>query len=248
MSLSAQSRAMRGSTLAAVGFPPAAFHFTPHASFHIVERRHRGAADAHPLDAAHGHRRAVGLVLQFVCLAVPVDRAAGDAGKFQRHEVADLLAEAGSSIRSTAPAGRRPSACPWISAASGRSAIRTDWRSGLRPLSPENVMMWLSSPGSSSATVKFARPSSVWKKATARQRKIPSRDLERAAFAGHHRKDDGVGLRPWKFVRGAGRHCNENDGKGESLPAKLHGHARLIGHGARCDQRLARFRKCTKVG
>jgi len=31
--------------------------------------------------------------------------------------------------------------------------------------------MWLSSPGSSSAIVKFARPSSVWKKATARQAK-----------------------------------------------------------------------------
>ena len=32
-------------------------------------------------------------------------------------------------------------------------------------------MMWLPSSGSSSATVKFARPSSVWKKATARQAK-----------------------------------------------------------------------------
>src|SRR6266540_3459053 len=87
MGLSTQSRAMCGSTLAAVGFPPAAFHFTPHALFHIVERRHRGAADAHPLDAAHRHRLAVGLVLQFVFLAVLVDSAAGDAGKFERHEV-----------------------------------------------------------------------------------------------------------------------------------------------------------------
>src|SRR5829696_10529345 len=95
VSLSAQSRAVRGPTLAAVGFPPAAFHFTPHASFHIVERRHRGAADAHPLDTAYRHRRAVGLVLQFVLLAVLVDRAAGDAGKFECHEVADLLAESG---------------------------------------------------------------------------------------------------------------------------------------------------------
>src|SRR2546430_17709577 len=98
MTLPAQPRAMPGSTLAAVGFPPAAFRFTSAFSFHIAERRHRGAADAHPLDAAHRHRRAVGLVLQFVFLAVLVDSAAGDAGKFERHEVADLLAEAGGGF------------------------------------------------------------------------------------------------------------------------------------------------------
>ena len=73
--------------------------------------------------------------------------------------------------------------------------------------------------------------------------KIPSRDLERAALAGHHREDDGIGLLPVKFIRSAGRHCNENDGKGDGLPVKLHDHGRLIGHGARCDQSFQRFRQ-----
>src|SRR5206468_11429745 len=91
MRLSTQSRAMRGSTLAAVGFPPAAFDFAPRALFHIVERRHRGAADAHPLDAAYRHRRAIGLVLQFVFPAVLVSRCSGDAGTFERTVFSDLV-------------------------------------------------------------------------------------------------------------------------------------------------------------
>jgi hypothetical protein len=54
---------------------------------------------------------------------------------------------------------------------------------------------------------------------------IPPADLERPALAGHHREDDGIGLRPRQFALRKSRHCNEGDGKGESLPVECHSHA-----------------------
>ena len=110
--MSAQTRAMRGSTLAAVGSPPAAF------SFHVVERRHRGTADAHPLDAAHRHRRTIGLILQFVTPAVPVDGGAGNAGRLLarqcsarvRHPVGHLAGR-GRHRRARARAGEHCGQC-----------------------------------------------------------------------------------------------------------------------------------------
>src|SRR4249920_2851373 len=144
MSLSAQSRAVRGSTLAAVGFPPAAFHFHP-PRFHFTSSN--GDTAGLPTRIRLMRRTAIGApsdwycssyFLPFLSTAVQVMLESSSVTKLptclQR-----------PAVDSTDGTGR-PSAFGLSLDFSSIRSIGNSYRlaSGLRPLSPENVMMWLS--------------------------------------------------------------------------------------------------------